>query len=291
MPEPLVREIKAAWKPRRKSAHKGDFGRILILAGSKGLTGAAYLTALACLKSGAGLVTLGVPESVYPIFAKLAREVMVKPFPSTKRGSLSLKAYGPIKTFLATQDVLALGPGLSQDHETQKLIRQIVCSTKCPCVLDADALSVFQAKPQLFKKVEGPLILTPHPGEFTRVFGKKLSAIDSVRKKAAMETGRKFGVYMILKGHHTVVASPQGKCYLNSTGNPGMATGGSGDVLTGMIAAFLGQGMTAWNAARFGVYFHGLAGDLAAKKTGQVSLIAGDIIDFLPQAFKKVLGF
>jgi len=284
-----LKEIRRKWKPRKKTSHKGDFGRIFILAGSRGLTGAAYLTSVAAVKTGAGLVTLGVPEKVYPILARRSAEVMVRPFPSTPAGSLSSRGLGSLLSFLKTQDVLALGPGLSQNKDTQKLIRSLFLKSKKPVVMDADGMNAFKGRKALLKKRKGESILTPHPGEFLRVFGGRLSDRDSDRKKRTLESAKCFRGIMVLKGHHSMVADRK-RSYLNQTGNPGMATGGSGDVLTGIIAALVGQGLSSWDAARFGVYLHGKAGDLAAKKVGQISLTAGDILDALPEAVRKVTG-
>ncbi|MBN1687483.1 MAG: NAD(P)H-hydrate dehydratase [Candidatus Omnitrophica bacterium] len=287
----MIRKIlKKKWKPRKKTAHKGDFGRVLLLAGSRGLTGAAYLSSLACVRAGAGLVTLGCPEKVYPILARRSQEVMVKPFPSTREGSFSVKALGPILRFLKNQNVLAIGPGLSQDSDTQKLVRRVLAKSVAMIVIDADGLNALKGHTQELKKCIGRAVITPHPGEFVRLFGGKLSDSDKVRRKRAVEVAKKYHVVVVLKGHRTVVADPRGKVYINRTGNPGMATGGTGDVLTGIIAALIGQKFSLFDAACFGVYLHGLSGDRAAKKVGEVSLAAGDLIEALPAAIQSVLG-
>lgn len=280
-------EIKKKWPPRKSTSHKGDYGRVFLLAGSKGLTGAAYLASVACIKSGAGLVTLGVPESVYPILARRSAEVMVRPFPSTKQGSFAYRGLKEILQFAKSQDVLALGPGLSQNPETQKLVRKLLTlSSLKNIILDADGLNAFQGRAKDLPK-QSDLILTPHPGEFKRLFGFSAGSTGAERKKSARIAAKKSGVTLILKGHHTIVAQGP-KLYVNPTGNPGMASGGTGDVLTGILAALLGQKFSAWDAARFGVFIHGLAGDLAAKKVGQVSLTASDLLAFLPVAIKNL---
>jgi len=273
---------------RPKAAHKGTFGRVFILAGSRGMTGAAHLSGMGALRSGAGLVTVGVPAAVYTIIARREAELMVRPFPATSQGTFSLKGFAEIKRFAASQDVLALGPGLSRDSATQKLIRKILRAAQLPVVIDADGLNALKGDLKVLKACRGRAVLTPHPGEFTRVFGGKLDDSEALRKKRAVKAAKEFGVVIVLKGHRTVVASPDGKCLINTTGNPGMATAGSGDVLTGTISALLGQGLSRDEAAALGVYVHGFAGDLAAKKMGQVSLVAGDILRFLPDAFKKL---
>ncbi len=274
---------------RPATAHKGTFGRVLILAGSRGMTGAAHLAGMGALRSGAGLVTVGVPDAVYLIIARRDSEIMVRPLPSTSQGTLSLKGLPEIKRFCHSQNVLAIGPGLSRHVTTQQLIRKVIAETELPVVIDADGLNALKGNLKILKNCRGRAVLTPHPGEFTRVFGEKLDDSDALRKKRAEETARRHGMVLVLKGHHTVVASPEGGVYVNATGNPGMATAGSGDVLTGLIAALRGQGLSCFEAACLGVHVHGLAGDRAAEKMGQVSMTASDILRFLPEAFKELI--
>ena len=274
---------------RPAAAHKGDFGRVFILAGSRGMTGAAHLAGMGALRSGAGLVTVGVPDAVYPIIAKRESELMVRPLPSTAKGTLSLAGYSEIKRFCITQDVLAIGPGLSQNIATQNLIRKILQTAQLPLVIDADGLNALKGNLKVLRACRGRAVLTPHPGEFLRIFGGKLDHSDTLRKKRALEAAHQYGAVIVLKGHRTVVASPEGKCHINTTGNPGMATAGSGDVLTGMITALIGQGLPYFEAACLSAHVHGLAGDRAAKKMGQTSLIAGDILRFLSDAFKALV--
>ena len=285
----IKEEFRKQFRIRPRASHKGDYGRIFVLAGSQGLSGACYLTTMATLRSGAGLVTVGVPKSLVSSLTRRLTEAMMKPLPETKEGSLSRSAFEPIREFLRTQDVLALGPGLSLNHETQAVVRRITLQSKKPMVIDADGLNAFKGYADLFRKLKAPAILTPHSGEFIRLFGGKESKGDQERKRRALETARKYRVVLVLKGHHTVVASPEGRVYVNQTGNPGMATGGSGDVLTGVIAAMLGQKAKPFEAACFGVFIHGFAGDLTAKERGEISLVAGDILNALPLAFQKVL--
>ena len=267
----LTLEIKRHWKPRKLGAHKGDFGKVFILAGSKGLTGAAYLAASAAVRAGAGLVSLGVPQTVYSVLARRSAEVMTHAYPATKQGSFSYAALHAILKRIRTQDVAAVGPGMSRQPQTQKLIRAVTAKTRLPVVLDADGLNAFSGCPELLKKNKGRIVLTPHPAEFRRLFGGKISDRLQDRIHAAQKAAKKYGLILVLKGHRTVVAATGKKPYVNSTGNPGMATGGSGDVLTGIIAALAAQGLSLWDAARFGVYFHGLAGDLQpSKPVGQL---------------------
>lgn len=275
---------------RPATAHKGTFGRVFILAGSRGMTGSANLAGMAALRSGAGLVTIGVPDAVYLIIAKRDSEIMVRPLPSTSQGTLSLKGFSEIKRFCAIQNVLAIGPGLSQHITTQKLIRKVITETELPAVIDADGLNALKGHLKVLEACRGRAVLTPHPGEFVRVFGGKLNDSDVLRKKRTLDAAQKHGVVIVLKGHRTVIATPEGDCHINTTGNPGMATAGSGDVLTGVIAALIGQGLPYFEAACLGVHVHGLAGDLAVRKVGQVSLVAGDILRFLPEAFRTLIS-
>ncbi len=286
----IAQEIHRKWRPRKLSSHKGDYGRIFILAGCQGLTGAAHLAGMGALKAGAGLVTVGVPEKIYPLVAKREAEVMVAPFPSTAQGTFAFRSLKPILAFSKSQDVLALGPGVSGNRETQRLIRKVIQESVQPLVIDADGLNALKGELPVLRHSRYRAILTPHPGEFVRLFGGGLASKNTARKKRAKEVAQKFGIFVVLKGFHTVVASPEGEIYVNPTGNPGMATAGSGDVLTGIIAALTGQRFSLWDSARFGVYLHGLAGDLACKKTGEASLTAGDILEWLPAAIKKVRG-
>ncbi len=285
----LERRIRRFWPVRPRRANKKDFGRIFILAGSRGLTGAAALTSFAALRAGAGLVTLGCPDKVYSVLARRHPEVMVRPFSSTAQGMLSEKAFPALSKFLKTQDVLALGPGLGRNSSTQRLIRKLLTGSPLPLVIDADGVNALEGHPEILKKCRRAPILTPHPGEFVRAFGGKKPASDQERKKRALEAARKCRATIVLKGYRTVIANPGGKVYVSPAGNPGMATGGTGDVLTGIIAALLGQKIPAYEAAQFAVYLHGLAGDLAAREKGEVSLVASDLIEFLPKAIKRVL--
>jgi NAD(P)H-hydrate epimerase len=287
----IKKEIRQLLGSRPKQSHKGDFGRIFIIAGSKGMSGACVLTSQAALRSGAGLVTIGLPKNLVQVVSRRLTESMSKSLPETNAGTLSFKAFRPISEFLKTQDVLAIGPGLSQNSETQRLVRKVTMASQKPMVIDADGLNAFKEHIDLLKKFKAFAILTPHPGEFVRLFGGTLTDSEKLRKARALEVARKYRVAVVLKGHHTIVASPRGESYVNKTGNPGMATGGSGDVLTGIVAAMLGQKkINTFRAACFGVFIHGLAGDLAAKEKGEISLIAGDIVSHLPAAFKAIIS-
>jgi len=279
-----IDKIKKAFPRRRPDSHKGDFGHVLVVAGSSGYTGAAYLTSQAAIRSGSGLVTLAIPKSLYPIMAKKLTEVMVRPFAETKEQSLSPRAGKELLRFSEKCNSFAIGPGLSQNKKTAQLIRDLVTNIKGPIVLDADGINAFCGNAGKLKKVKSTLVLTPHPGELSKLTGKSIGGIQKNRKDIALEAARKYNIVLVLKGHNTVVAGPEGQVYVNETGNPGMASGGVGDVLTGVIAAFLAQGVESFNAAALGVYFHGLAGDLAVKEKGPLGLIATDLLDKLPEA-------
>jgi len=286
----IKKKLKKALGKRRSRSHKGDYGRVFVLAGSVGMSGACYLTTMAALRSGAGLVTAGVPRPLVLPLAKRFTEAMTLPLQATKQGSLAPGAYREIMKFLRKQDILAVGPGLSQNKQTQSLIRKVVLQSPKRVVVDADGLNAFRGRAVLLKRLKAPGVITPHPGEFDRLFGRKKATTDSARKARALIVARKYNVVVVLKGNRTVVASPKGEIYINQTGNAGMATGGSGDVLTGVIAGILGQLKDSFSAACFGVYIHGLAGDLAVKKQGEISLVASDLVDMLPRAFQKALG-
>lgn len=276
--------------PKRKlDSSKKDYGHVFILAGSFGFTGAAYLCSQAALLSGSGLVTLGIPKSLNQIMALKLTEVMTKPLAETKEISLSLKTLADILEFSQKVEVVALGPGLSQHIETQNLIVRLVKKIKKPLVIDADGLNALSKDVSVLKNHKKDIIITPHPGEMARLLRKTTDYIQANRKKVAKDFSLRYNLTTVLKGHNTVVASRRGETWVNTAGNPGMATAGSGDVLTGIIASLVGQGIKPFLAAKLGVYLHGLSGDLAAKEKGQISLIATDILKKLPAVFKSYL--
>lgn len=269
---------------RNPEAHKGDFGHILILAGSARFSGAAVLCAQAALRSGAGLVTLGIPKGLNSAVIKIKpKEAMTLSLPETNEGTLSLNALKIVRDFSTNIDVLAIGPGLGRNKSTQGLVRKVIAKINKPTVIDADGLNALSGR----LKIQRDMVLTPHPGEMAGLLGVSVKKVQSERKQVALRFAKQHRVTLVLKGHNTVVADYKGNLYINKTGNPGMATAGSGDVLTGMIAAFLGQKLDAFEAAKYAVYLHGLAGDLAAEEKTQLSLIASDIIDYIPKAIKK----
>ncbi len=270
---------------RKVDSHKGDFGHIFVLAGSARFSGAAVLCAYATIRSGSGLVTLGIPKSLNNAIIKIKpKEVMTLPLPETNEATLSVKAYKKIKDFIKKVDILVIGPGLGQNKSTQSLVRKIIAKIDRPTVIDADGLNALVGHLDLLKATR---ILTPHPGEMARLLKISVDKVQKNREDVTQRFARDYKATVVLKGHNTVVADYRGNCYVNKTGNPGMATAGSGDALTGMIAAFLGQGLDAFEAAKYAVYLHGLAGDLAAKEKTQISMIASDIIDKIPEAIKR----
>lgn len=288
--ELVSRERASALIPARfRNSYKGDYGHVLVLAGSRGKTGAALMTAKGCLRSGSGLVTLGVPESLLDIFQGRVMEEMTLPLPDKGNGTLDEKAIRSILDFSSRQaDVIALGPGIGVSPETEKVVSQLILLSTVPLVIDADGLNSLKESKSIFSKAKSPVIVTPHPGEMARLMGSGagIQDIEKDRINTALSFARATGVYVVLKGVPTIVASPEGQTFLNSTGNPGMATAGSGDVLTGIISSLVGQGLNPLDASVLGVYLHGLAGDEAAKVRGEHSLIASDIISALPEAFR-----
>lgn len=273
---------------RKVNSHKGDYGHILILAGSSRFSGAALLCGESALRSGAGLVTLGVPKSInLPLIRVKPKELMTLPLPETREGTLSLKAFVKISVFLKNIDVLVIGPGLGRNKSTYALVRQIIRKTKQPKVLDADALNALSSHLEILKAHKGQLILTPHQKEICRLFGITADVVKINRKLVAKKFAKHYNSIIILKGHNSIVTDGAEGFYINRSGNPGMATAGSGDVLSGIAGAFLAQGLDAFKAAKYATYIHGLAGDLAAKEKTEMGLIASDIIDRIPDALRK----
>ena len=283
-----------AWltRPRKPTAHKGNFGHVLVLAGSIGKTGAAALAAQAALRAGAGLVTVATPKSALPIIAGHAMEFMTEPLPETDIGTLSLRALdcGRMDELAEGKSVLAIGPGLGNVAETAEFVRLVVSRYDVPMVLDADGLNAFAGRMDQFPGGGSVRVLTPHPGEMSRLTTETIREILARRIEAAREFATKYQVTLVLKGSRTLTASPDGRVAVNPTGNPGMAKGGSGDVLTGLVAGLFAQYPTlpVGQVVAAAVYLHGLAGDLAAHELGQASMVAGDLLRALPQAFQAI---
>lgn len=258
---------------RKKESHKGDYGRLVIMAGSSGMAGAAILASRGALRSGAGIVYLAVPTQIKDIINLATPEVIVK-----KINEIAILDH----------DVLAIGPGLTTSPNIKKIVKEAIMKSKVPLILDADALNVLENESKILSKSKCEIIVTPHPKEMSRLTGLDLKYIQKNRISVAKKFSKEWGACVVLKGSGTVIADKLGDVYINKTGNPGMATCGVGDVLLGVISALVAQKFSMFDAACTGVYLHGLAADMAAKIKGEYSLIATDIIDFLPNAFLKV---
>ena len=281
----LVTEESAKLPKRRPDTHKGDYGRDFILAGSIGYTGAPIMAAEAAIRMGAGLVYLGVPDSIYSIEAIRCKEAMPMPMPCDEDGLVSWNAREPVMSMLEQCDVCLAGPGLGTSYQLRYLLEAIVRHKDCRVILDADGINGIAENIDILKEAEKPVVLTPHPGEFAKVGGK----LENGRVQGAREFAKEYNCILVLKGHRTVTALPDGRVYINTTGGPAMAKGGSGDVLAGMVTALVGQGIPAEKAAIAAVYLHGLAGDICADAMGEYSVIASDIIEAIPKAVKTVM--
>jgi NAD(P)H-hydrate epimerase len=282
-------DVRKVLPKRSIQAHKYSVGKVFVLAGSKGLTGAAALCCNSAMRAGAGAVVLGTPEPVYPILARKLTEVMVFPLPATSDGTLGLASLDAMRKNLDWADVLVIGPGLSQNIETQQLILRLLREYKGKVLVDADGLNAIGAHGISKLRFScAQIILTPHIGEYSRLTGMLSNEIEQHRIKAAIDLAKKIGVTVVLKGVPTVTASKDGIAILNSTGNPGMATAGTGDVLSGIIAGLWAQGMSDTDAAWAGVYIHGLSGDIVKNKIGERSLLASDLVECLPLALQIV---
>ena len=279
------------WMPSRPPfSHKGSYGRVLIVAGSTGMTGAAALASEAALRAGAGLVTLAIPKHLNPILEGLLPEVMTLPLPETDAGSLAVSATSTILEFaVKTKSVLAIGPGLSQHPETVSFVHQLIRENReqgldLRMVIDADGLNALAQAKETLSLLNSDTVLTPHPGEMARLTNTSVPVLEKDRISTAQQFASKYSVTLVFKGAPTVTSDPNGNLWVNSTGNPGMATGGMGDVLTGIISGLMAQGIPSESAATLGVYLHGLAGDTVAERSGMHGLIASDVLKAVPQA-------
>jgi NAD(P)H-hydrate epimerase len=278
---------------RRADSNKGTYGHALVVAGSRGKAGAAALAGWGALRAGAGLVTVATPDDALPTVASYRPELMTTPLAQTDAGTISLRnfEYNRFTEIMRGKNVLALGPGISMQVETQQFVLRMLADCLLPIVLDADGLNALAAaEPAQIERLSPALVLTPHPGEMARLLGCTVAEVQLDRMAAARRASEKFKAYVVLKGFHTIIASPEGPVYINSTGNPGMATAGTGDVLTGILAGLTAQfGVKDWpRVLGLGVYLHGLAGDIAAAGVGEASLIASDLIEAIPAAFAKL---
>jgi hydroxyethylthiazole kinase-like uncharacterized protein yjeF len=285
-----AQDLRGLLPPRAFGSHKGTFGHLLVLAGSEGKTGAATLTSEAALKAGAGLVTLGIPASLNDILEVKLTEVMTVSLPEAVGvRALGKMALAPIRDFVGEKFTLALGPGLGTHPETRELVCRLVQDLPQTMVIDADGVNNLAADTSCLLDAAGPRILTPHPGEMSRLVGLSVKEVQDRRLEVARETAAKFGITLVLKGAQTLVAAADGRVSLNPTGNPALASGGTGDVLTGLIGGFLAQGLNTWDAARLGVYLHGLAADYFADQYGLRGMVAGDLIDVFPDVLDQFL--
>ena len=277
----MTEEIRRCFPPRKADSHKGDYGTLLSVCGSYGMAGAALLAAEAALRCGTGLVIAAVPTSLYPAVATALREAVFAPYEEEQAAEALLPR-------LTTASALLVGCGLGKDTWAKKLLPMLLSAADCPIVLDADGINLAAQHIAITETVHAPLILTPHPKEMARLLGCSVEEVQRDREAAAREAVRRTGAVVVLKGHGTIVASPDGETWVNTTGNPGMAVGGSGDVLAGMIAAFAAQGMSPSDAAKCGVYLHGMAGDRAAARLSQHAMLPSDLIAELGGLFLKL---
>lgn len=271
---------------RAADSNKGSFGRVLVVAGSRGMSGAAILCAGAALRGGAGLVYLATPSGIQPVVAAANPCYLTVPLPDAD-GQLAAAAEDSLRSLVVGPNAVALGPGLGQSPAITRLVIEMLGQTRVPLVLDADGLNALQGQTNLLRNAPAPRVLTPHPGEFARLLGTDIATVQGQRAEWAARFAAEQGIVLVLKGHGTIITDGR-RLARNPTGNPGLATGGTGDVLTGLIAALLAQGLTPFDAAQLGAWWHGRAGDLARDELGEVCLIASDLLHYLPAALRSV---
>ena len=276
--------------PRSREGNKGSYGHVLVIGGSLGKAGAASMAGFAALRAGAGLATVATPKSVLATVAGFHPELMTEPLAETDEGTISLEAVGRVLDELLDRTTTAIGPGISRNSETAAFARTIVTRGDKSIVVDADALNAFEGAADKLNGRGRTVVITPHPGEMSRLTGLSIAEIQANRLEVARKFAREHELIVVLKGHRTLIAAPDGAVWVNPTGNPGMATGGTGDILTGMVAGLIAQHpQHGLEAAALAVYLHGLAGDLASESIGENSLVATDLVRFLPQAFAHTL--
>lgn len=268
--------------PRRRDSHKGDYGHLLVLAGSVGKTGAAAMACEAALRMGAGLVTLAIPKSLNAIMEMKLTEVMTEPLPETPHQTLSLRAFPPLLRLCEKKKAVIIGPGMGTFKETQALILKLIGTIDLPVILDADGITALSTQSKTLSSIKGPLILTPHPGEMSRLTGLTSKQILEDRVEISRHFAQSHQAFLVLKGFRTLIATPQGEIFINPTGNPGMASGGTGDVLTGMIGGLISQGFSILSSLQMAVFLHGLAGDRVSSEKGERSIVATDLIEKIP---------
>lgn len=274
---------------RPDDSNKGSLGSLLCICGSYGMAGAAIMAGKAALRCGIGLLKIAVPKSIYPVCATNILESVYYPLEETSNGVISSKNTDFLLEMCEKSSAVVIGCGLSVCDDTKNLVQSVITNCKKPLVIDADALNCICNKPEILKNLKAPAIITPHPGEMARLLHSTPKTVNSNRENTAIDFAKKFGVVTVLKGAGTIIASPDGEVYINYTGNSGMATGGSGDVLSGIIGSLLAQGATPINAAAAGVFLHGTIGDLAAEKLGKISMLPTDMIDMIPTAYLKLM--
>lgn len=283
-------DMRRILKPRKLDAHKSSHGHLLVLAGSPGMTGAAYMSGMAAMRTGAGLVTIGVPQSLHDIMEVKTTEVMTVGLRETTGRRLGVSSFEEIKRAISGKSALVIGPGAGTSEELMKLIGLILQDIHIPIVIDADGLNSFGTKIASLKGIKSEVVLTPHPGEMSRLLNTDIPSIQADRVGAAQKLVEMTGAVVVLKGACTVIACPDGQVYLNPTGNPGLATAGTGDILSGMLGAFLAQGYKACEASAAAVYIHGLCADEAKKKTGEIGMIATDLLEHIPGLVNSFAG-
>jgi len=286
-----AREVAPLLGPRPLAANKGSFGHVLVIGGSVGKAGSVAMAGMAALRTGAGLSTVATPKSVLATVAGFHPEVMTEPLDETDAGTISTRALasGAVDALIKGKTVLAVGPGISRNPETSEFVRSLVVKTKTPLVLDADGLNAFEGRASELNGKGRSLVITPHPGEMARLTGSTVAAVQRDRINIARTFAREHELIVVLKGHRTLIAQPDGMVWVNTTGNPGMATGGTGDILTGMVGGFIAQNpQRIAEAVIAAVHLHGLAGDVARESTGEHSLVATDLVKALPEAFRRV---
>lgn len=288
--ELTLESMRKVLPARPEDGHKGRFGHLFVIAGARGFTGAAKLACEAALRSGAGLVTAGVPHPLGDCMAAALLEAMSLRLPSTETESIAFDAMEPALRFAQGKNAVAIGPGLSQHPDTIAFVQEFVTRCPAPLVIDADALNALCESPATLNEIQAPCVLTPHPGEMARLTASTAAAIQADRKGWARRLAAESGCVVVLKGRQTVIAAPEGSLAVNTTGGHGLAKGGTGDVLTGLIGGLLAQDMKAFEAACLGVFVHGLAGDLAAARFTARGMTAGDVVRMLPDAWKELEG-
>lgn len=282
-------DVRVMFKKRPADSHKGNYGHVLVIAGSKGKCGAAGLSAIAALRAGAGLVTLATPESCHRTLASNPFEAMTIPLPETKNGGIDISALDLLLKECHGKTAIAIGPGISTDPQTIELLRELLPALECPIVIDADGLNCLGQCKGLLSQLKSKTVLTPHPKEMSRISKLTVQEILNNRIDIASKFATKNSVSLVLKGVNSIMAFPDNSVFINSTGNPGMASGGSGDVLTGIIAGLLAQGFDIKSATIAGTYIHGLTGDIYAQENSETTLIAGDLLRTLPASLKRFL--